>query len=109
MDAMEVLSEQCGQFVGNEGVQISGRSERSRSSSRGPGPGEDFRASQSLSGLGLGNAFQSQKDVAGALSFRGACSSKGAAPDSHGLARVKVESLAFTYCFAGRTAVGGVG
>ena len=57
-----------GNLAGIGKLYTPGRRKRSRSGCRSLGPGKSFRAGQSSSGVGVGNAFQfSQEDLAGVL------------------------------------------
>ena len=85
--------------------------EKSRSGSFGLGSGERFRAGQSSSGMGLGDAFHFSHEVFACVMrlFRISAARsvskvrRGAAPDHHcHFPRVDVELLASTYCVAGR-------
>ena len=90
MGEMEELNALCGDLAGDGKIQVPKKI--SRNDSPGPGSWEGFRASQSPSGVGLGDAFQfHQEDLACAVrllrapaagTVRRMCG--GAAPDRHG-------------------------
>ena len=99
-----------GHIDGNGKIYGKAKERGSRSSSLGSGPCKGLRACQPSCGLDLGDVLQLPKeDLAGAVRlFRApeACAVRkmcgGAAHDHHGsFARVQVELLASTHCFAG--------